>query len=175
MMGATASLRCSPALRRFLLEVPRNHEGTTVRVEVQGTGSKSAAHTVLTLAAPGRRERRCRIPRPPREVCDEELAPIRRSLVRRSRLSAWLGRASRFTGWWLGFTGFFAMGSTCPCCGQPGCVMGLGAASTLGAAAALLLSRLRSLSRYPCFRDADGSPRLQSKEAADITGAGPDG
>ena len=149
MTTATAGLRCSPALRRFLIEMPRTHEGTVVCVELKDAGSKSAAHTVLTLASSDRRERRWRIPCPPHEITANDLAPIRRSLVCRSWLSAWLGRAFHIGGWWLGFTGLFAMGSICPCCGQAGCVMGIGAAGTLGAVATLVLAKLKSLGRRP--------------------------
>lgn len=147
MTTATAGFRCSPALRRFLIEIPRIHECTVVRVELKDAGSKSAAHTVLTLSSPNRRERRWRLSRPSHEVSTEDLAPIRRSLVCRSWFSAWLGRAFQLGGWWLGFTSFFAMGSTCPCCGQAGCPMGIGAAGTLGAVAALAFSKLKSLGR----------------------------
>jgi len=149
MTTATAGVRCGAALRRFLIEIPRDHEGMAVRVEIQDGGSEDGAHTVLTLAFPDRRERRWRLSRPPHEITAEDLAPIRQSLVFRSRLSAWLGRATQLTGWWLGFTSFFVMGSTCPCCGQPGCPVGIGAAGTLGAVVTFLFSKLKSLGRRP--------------------------
>lgn len=164
MKTATSVLRCSSALRPFLIHVLRDHDGTVVRVERRDARWKSAANTVLVLAAPDGRERRWRLPRPPHEVTDDDLAPIRRSLVCRSWLSAWLGRAFRFGGWWLGFTCYFAIGSVCPCCGQAGCAMGIGAVGALGAAATLVLSKLKCLGRRPRSIRSESSAKEHAVE-----------
>lgn len=44
-----------------------------------------------------------------------------------------------FSKWWLGFTGLMATTSVCPFCGQPGCPVGVGAATTIGAFFALFM------------------------------------
>jgi len=41
-------------------------------------------------------------------------------------------RIIHFCKWWLGFTGLIAVTSVCPFCGQPGCPVGIGAATTIG-------------------------------------------
>jgi hypothetical protein len=38
----------------------------------------------------------------------------------------------RFAGWFVGFTGLFAMGSVCPFCGKQGCPVGSVGAGFVG-------------------------------------------
>ncbi len=49
----------------------------------------------------------------------------------------------RFFGLWAGITGGYAtVGSTCPCCGRPGCPVNFGIATIFGAiGASLVLGR----------------------------------
>jgi hypothetical protein len=60
----------------------------------------------------------------------------------------------RFSGWAVGFAGLFAMGGTCPFCGQQGCPVGTASASIIGLTFASLiqwgkrgLSAIRTLLR----------------------------
>jgi hypothetical protein len=48
-------------------------------------------------------------------------------------------RMMNFFKWWLGFTGLIAGTSVCPFCGQPGCPVGVGVASTMGGFFALFM------------------------------------
>ena len=40
--------------------------------------------------------------------------------------------AVRFLGWFLGFSGLYAMGAVCPFCGRPGCPTGAASAGLVG-------------------------------------------
>jgi hypothetical protein len=144
-MVAPDAFRCSPDLCKFLIAIPRTYAGGSVEVELERGGTSGAARTALTISVPDRGTRCFRIARPAHEVTDADLAPARRFLERRSRLAGWGARAAGLAGWWLGFTGLFAMGSICPCCGRADCVLGIGVAGTFGAIATLTLSKLKSL------------------------------
>jgi hypothetical protein len=47
----------------------------------------------------------------------------------------------RLTGWWIAFTGLYAIGSgsICPFCGKPGCPVGAGSAGLIGSIFALMV------------------------------------
>jgi hypothetical protein len=45
----------------------------------------------------------------------------------------------RFSGWAVGFAGLFAMGGTCPFCGQQGCPVGTASAGIIGLTFASLI------------------------------------
>jgi hypothetical protein len=42
------------------------------------------------------------------------------------------GKLLKFSGWFFGFAGLFAMGSVCPFCGQQGCPVGAASAGIVG-------------------------------------------
>jgi hypothetical protein len=42
------------------------------------------------------------------------------------------GQLFRFSGWFIGFAGLFAMGSVCPFCGKQGCPVGIASAGFMG-------------------------------------------
>lgn len=56
--------------------------------------------------------------------------------------------ALRFTGWFLGFSGLYAMSAVCPFCGRPGCPTGAASAGIVGLAFASLAQWGRSLRRF---------------------------
>ena len=63
-----------------------------------------------------------------------------------------IGGLLRFFSWWLVFFGIYASSSVCPCCGTPGCPVGVGAAGIIGGCFAALwtygragLDRLKAL------------------------------
>ncbi|MCK9377052.1 MAG: hypothetical protein M0P73_12970 [Syntrophobacterales bacterium] len=63
-----------------------------------------------------------------------------------------IGGLGRFFSWWLVFFGIYASSSVCPCCGTPGCPVGVGAAGIIGGCFAALwtygragLDRLKAL------------------------------
>jgi hypothetical protein len=45
----------------------------------------------------------------------------------------------RFLGWFIGFSGLYAMGSVCPFCGRPGCPTGAASAGLVGLVFASLM------------------------------------
>jgi hypothetical protein len=49
------------------------------------------------------------------------------------------GKVLRFSGWFFGFAGLFAMGSVCPFCGQQGCPVGSAGAGIVGLLFAALM------------------------------------
>ncbi|MGQ9708289.1 MAG: hypothetical protein ACUVUR_05380 [bacterium] len=52
----------------------------------------------------------------------------------------------RFFGLWIGFSGIYTMlSNTCPCCGRPGCPVGLGVAGIFGALGSFLILKGRTL------------------------------
>ncbi len=57
--------------------------------------------------------------------------------VKRSSISR---SVFRFFGWWLGFSGLYAMFAVCPFCGRAGCPVGAGSAGLVGAFFALCLT-----------------------------------
>jgi len=62
------------------------------------------------------------------------------------RLAALLVSILRFLGLWAGISGaYLTAGGTCPCCGQPGCPVGIGAAAILGALGSFLVLKGRRL------------------------------
>lgn len=118
-----------------------------VRVEVDDAAGPERAQTLVTVSWPGSRPRRWRFRGLPLDIADGDLAPIRRRLSGSPSLGDWFRQAAQFMGWWMGFTGFIAAGNTCPCCGQPSCVVGMGMASVLGALAALTFTKLKTFAR----------------------------
>jgi len=46
--------------------------------------------------------------------------------------------SSTFKSWFLGSSGYFMSGATCPYCGKPGCPAGIGIGVMIGGAFALL-------------------------------------
>ena len=57
----------------------------------------------------------------------------------------------RFLGWFLGFSGLYAMGAVCPFCGRPGCPTGAASAGLVGLAFAAMTQWGRSLRSW-CLR-----------------------
>jgi len=51
----------------------------------------------------------------------------------------------RFLGWFVGFSGLYAMGAVCPFCGRPGCPTGAASAGLVGLLFASLTQWGRSL------------------------------
>jgi len=62
----------------------------------------------------------------------------------------------RFIGLWAGLSGgYLTMGSTCPCCGRPGCPVGLSLAVLLGAFGSALINFGRNIiSLFRCWINA---------------------
>jgi hypothetical protein len=56
--------------------------------------------------------------------------------------------AARFLGWFLGFSGLYAMGAVCPFCGRPGCPTGAASAGLVGLVFAALTQWGRSLRAF---------------------------
>ncbi|MCK9432443.1 MAG: hypothetical protein M0R00_05760 [Candidatus Omnitrophica bacterium] len=54
---------------------------------------------------------------------------------------------SSFFRWWLSITTVYSASSTCPCCGKPGCPVGLGIAALIGAVFASLAAFFQKISR----------------------------
>lgn len=57
----------------------------------------------------------------------------------KSQKHPFAARIINFSKWWLAFTGLIATTSVCPFCGQAGCPVGLGFASTMGGLFAIFM------------------------------------
>jgi hypothetical protein len=57
---------------------------------------------------------------------------------RKSESEPWLGSLKRYVLWFLAFFGIYASSSVCPCCGTPGCPVGVGGAALVGGVFACL-------------------------------------
>jgi hypothetical protein len=66
-------------------------------------------------------------------------------VVPRGRAARILAGLLRFFGLWAGISGAYAVmgGGACPCCGNPGCPVGLGAAAILGASGSFIIVKGR--------------------------------
>lgn len=69
------------------------------------------------------------------------------TVVPRGRAARILAGLLRFFGLWAGISGAYAVmgGGACPCCGNPGCPVGLGAAAILGALGSFIIVKGRGL------------------------------
>lgn len=67
--------------------------------------------------------------------------------IKTNKLSP-LGYFIRLIAKWLGFTGLYAAFAVCPCCGQPGCPVGIGSAGIIGAFAVLIFNDWKILFSY---------------------------
>ena len=47
-------------------------------------------------------------------------------IITQMNIRGMLSQTSRFFGWWISFTGLYAMSGSCPCCGKQGCPAGAG-------------------------------------------------
>lgn len=56
--------------------------------------------------------------------------------------------SSTFKSWFLGSSGYFMSGTTCPFCGKPGCPAGMGIGVMVGGAFALLGRGIIKLKGY---------------------------
>ena len=66
-------------------------------------------------------------------------------VVPRGRATRLLAGLLRFFGLWAGISGAYAAmgGGTCPCCGNPGCPVGIGIAGIVGAVGSLIINHGR--------------------------------
>ena len=64
------------------------------------------------------------------------------SVVPRGRAARLLAGLLRFFGLWAGISGAYAVmgGGACPCCGNPGCPVGIGIAGIFGALGSLIIN-----------------------------------
>ncbi len=64
------------------------------------------------------------------------------SVVPGSRAARVLANLLRFLGLWAGISAAYAAmgGGTCPCCGNPGCPVGIGVAGIFGALGSLIIN-----------------------------------
>ncbi|MEO0086131.1 MAG: hypothetical protein ABIK37_05815 [candidate division WOR-3 bacterium] len=64
------------------------------------------------------------------------------SVVPRGRAARVLANLLRFIGLWAGISAAYAAmgGGACPCCGNPGCPVGIGVAGIVGALGSLIIN-----------------------------------
>lgn len=64
------------------------------------------------------------------------------SVVPSGRAARVLANLLRFLGLWAGISGAYAVvgGGACPCCGNPGCPVGIGIAGIFGALGSLIIN-----------------------------------
>ncbi len=71
------------------------------------------------------------------------------SITPRGWVARTIASLLRFFGLWAGISGAYVTfgGRTCPCCGNPGCPVGIGVAGIFGALGSLLILNGRHLLR----------------------------
>jgi len=85
------------------------------------------------------------IAKPFAAITDEDIKSLRAGLYVKP---AFLGQLFRFFGWWLGFTGLYAMFAVCPFCGQQGCPVGAGGAGVVGGFFALCMQNWKAFVKF---------------------------
>ncbi len=104
----------------------------------------SSTETKLTIHVNGKHFHEHIIAKPLAAITDEDIKSLRARLHVKP---TFLGQLFRFFGWWLGFSGLYAMFAVCPFCGQQGCPVGAGSAGIVGGFFALLIQNGKSFLR----------------------------
>jgi len=101
-------------------------------------GEKPSTATETTLTIGKNHRQKYTITKPVRDIGYNDIKvrkeSIERNVVKKHPV---LGRLLRFSGWWFGFSGLYAMFAVCPFCGQTGCPVGIGSAGLVGGFCAL--------------------------------------
>ena len=132
--------RLSPAVQQLVLEATASPRQAGVTI----TPTSDGAHTEIRLACADGLARQWTFAVAPHAITDKDIRPIRRFLRRpanRSRTA--LVGVLQFIGWSVGFTGLYAASTTCPCCGQVGCPVGVGTVGIMGGLTAAVVSCFR--------------------------------
>jgi hypothetical protein len=130
----------SESLRRLMLEAIRSprRAGITIAPTADGLG------TEVRLKCDDGGVRRWSLRTSPQYVSERDVRPIRRFLAQPAgRLSGRLMLIPQLLGWGVGLTGLFAASTICPCCGQVGCVLGVGTMGIMGGLTASLVALVR--------------------------------
>jgi hypothetical protein len=130
-------------LQRRIITVFHLPETASVNaVELESPGDKSCiAGTKITIRIGENHFHEHIIAKPLAAITDEDIKSLRAELHAKP---TFLGQLLRFFGWWLGFSGLYAMFAVCPFCGQQGCPVGAGSAGIVGGFFALVMQNGRS-------------------------------
>jgi hypothetical protein len=142
-LGGDASRQLQHRVIR-VLELP---ETASVRA-VEGKCPEkqpSSAETKITVCAGGNHSHEYVIAKPLAKITDKDIESLRTVIHGRPTVP---GQLLRFFGWWLGFTGLYAMFAVCPFCGQQGCPVGAGSAGVVGGFFALVMQNCKALVRF---------------------------
>lgn len=105
----------------------------------------SLTGTRISICVSGMHSHEHMIAKPLAAITDEDIKLLR---AEHHVKPAFLGQLFRFFGWWLGFTGLYAMFTVCPFCGQQGCPVGAGGAGVVGGFFALCMQNWKAFVRF---------------------------
>jgi hypothetical protein len=127
-----------------LLDLPETASVETVERESPGNQPLSA-ETKITVRIGENHSHEFVIAKPLAEITDEDIRQLQTAPRGKPAL---IGQLFRFFGWWLGFSGLYAMFAVCPFCGQQGCPVGAGSAGVVGGFFALVAQNGRAFLRF---------------------------
>jgi len=105
----------------------------------------SSAKTRITICFGENHSHEYVIAKPLAGITEEDIESLR---VQLHVKPTFFGQLFRFFGWWLGFTGLYAMFAVCPFCGQQGCPVGVSSAGVVGGFFALVVQNGRGFLRF---------------------------
>jgi hypothetical protein len=146
MVEGTAD-NASQQLQRRVVRVLELPETAVVEVAERKHEEKQgfSTETKLTIHVNGRHSHEHIIAKRIVEITDEDIESLRVAHYGKPTV---LGQLFRFFGWWLGFSGLYAMFAVCPFCGQQGCPVGLGGAGAVGGFFALVVQNGRGFLKF---------------------------
>ncbi len=105
----------------------------------------SSTETKLTIHVNGTHSHEHIITKPLAAITDEDIESLRMVIHGKPTV---FGQLLRFFGWWLGFTGLYAMFAVCPFCGQQGCPVGAGSAGVVVGFFAVCIQNWKAFVRF---------------------------
>jgi hypothetical protein len=121
---------------RLISPIRRNHISKRECIEER----LSSMDTVIIVHSCKDHTHEYTIPKPPDDIKYEDIELLRTTDGHKHhthKKNAILGYLFRFSIWWAGISGIYAITVACPCCGQVGCPVGVGSASLVGGFLAL--------------------------------------
>ncbi len=127
-----------------LLNLPEAVSMKVVERKIPGNQSP-ATETKIIICVNENHVHEFMIAKPVAEITDDDIKKI--WTASRGK-PTFFSQLFRFFGWWLGFSGLYAMFAVCPFCGQQGCPVGAGSAGVVGGFFALVVQNGRAFFRF---------------------------
>ncbi len=138
-------------LHTWVVEVfnlPKETE-TTFNDYHYSEGEHTLTATEIALTTGKNHKQTYTISKPVHDMAYEDIKQLKESIERRIiKKHPILGRLLRFFGWWLGFSGLYAMFAVCPFCGQAGCPVGIGGSGLIGGFFALCMQNWKAFFKF---------------------------